>query len=85
VGRNKRNIRYYEKYSIPPLKLQFESGYEAFTTQEQWIRVLKTGEVVITTSNPYPLYTMQAKEWQRGYDIAYFEKQGELIFKSRFK
>ena len=82
MGRSKK---YYDKYSIPPLRLQFERGYNAFKAKKQWAKKLSTGETVITTSNPYPLYTMQAKEWQRGYDIAYFEKQGELIFKSRFK
>ena len=73
-----RSKRYYEKYSVPPLKLQFERGYESFKEKKQWVKKLRSGATVITTSNPYPHYTMQAKEWQRGYDKAYFENLNEL-------
>ena len=74
-----RNKRHYEKYSIPPLNIQFESGFETFKEKkQQWIKKLSTGKKIIITSNPYPYYTMQAKEWQRGYNSAYFENLNEL-------
>ena len=73
-----RSKRYYEKYSIPPLKLQFERGFSTFKEKKQWLKKLSNGKTIIVTSNPYPLYTMQAKEWQRGYDKAYFENLNEL-------
>ena len=63
-----RSKRYYEKYSVPPLKLQFERGYEAFKEKRQWVKKLSTGATVITTSNPYPHYTMQAKECQQHFN-----------------
>ena len=69
-----RSKRYYEKYSVPPLRLQFDRGYRAFKEKRQCVKKLSSGATVITTSNPYPHYTMQAKEWQRGYDKAYFER-----------
>ena len=64
-----RSKFYYDKYSLPPLKNQFRAGYSAFKTP-----YLKTinGATVIVTANPYPNGTMQNKEWQRGYDTAYF-------------
>ena len=77
-----RSKRYYEKYSIPPLKLQFQRGREAFREKKQWVKKLVTGETVIVTANPYPHYTMQAKEWQRGYNKAYFENINELRTRS---
>ena len=72
-----RSKHYYEKYSVPPLKVQFERGYRDFREKKQWLKEKKTGETMIVTVNPYPLYTMQAKEWQRGYDKAYFENLNE--------
>jgi|TARA_R110001632_G_scaffold180481_1_gene300595 hypothetical protein len=72
-----RSKRYYEKYSIPPLKLQFERGYKAFKEKKQWLKKLYNGKTIIVTSNPYPHYTMQAKEWERGYNKAYFENMNE--------
>lgn len=73
-----RSRHYYEKYSIPPLRQQFERGYRAFKTRKQWTKTLSTGKTILTTSNPYPDYTMQAKEWERGYNKAYFEQKNEL-------
>ena len=73
-----RSRRYYEKYSIPPLRLQFERRLQAFKERRQWLKNLSTGKIIVITSNPYPDYTMQAKEWQRGYNKAYFENLNEL-------
>ena len=77
-----RSKRYYEKYSIPPLKLQFERGYSAIKETKQWLKRLTTGKTVVVTANPYPDYTMQAKEWQRGYNKAYFENLNEIRTRS---
>ena len=73
-----RSKYYYEKYSTPPLKIQYKAGYEAFNNPTQWTREVTTGVTVITTSNPYPRETMQAKEWERGYNSAYFKKLWEV-------
>jgi len=75
----RRTKRHYERYSIPPLNIQVETGSDAFKEEEkQWIKKLSTGEKIIVTPNPYPHHTMQAKEWQRGYNKAYFENLNEL-------
>jgi len=77
--RSKRKNRHYERYAIPPLSIQVESGSETFTEEKkQWIKKLSTGKKIVITSNPYPQHTMQAKEWQRGYNKAYFENLNEL-------
>tara|TARA_R110002020_G_scaffold176279_6_gene368461 strand:- start:174 stop:404 length:231 start_codon:yes stop_codon:yes gene_type:complete len=68
-----RSKYYYEKYSKPPLVMQFEAGIKAFKHKNQWTKKAKNGKIVIMTTNPYPYDTMQSKEWQRGYDTAYVE------------
>ena len=45
------------KYDAP-LRIQFEKGVQAF----------RKGRV----KSPYPLNTMQHREWERGFDSAYF-------------
>ena len=72
-----KSKNYYEKYSTPPLKIQYKAGYEAFNNPKQWTRRVPTGATVIITSNPYPKETMQGKEWERGYSRAYFDKLKE--------
>jgi len=47
------------KYDAP-LKIQFNKGMSDF----------KRGRV----TNPYNLNTMQAREWVRGFNIAYFQR-----------
>ena len=42
-----------------PLRIQFEQGYKAFING--WL------------SNQYNPSSMMGKEWQRGFDIAYFD------------
>lgn len=44
---------------MPPLSLQFEQGYYAF--QRGWI------------ANNYTPSSIKGKEWQRGFDRAYFD------------
>ena len=75
-----------ERYNWPPLKLQFEQGQKAFRSRRQWSKDIETTRVtakgdvvpltqtVITTANPYDPHTMKHREWQRGYDTAYFER-----------
>lgn len=45
----------------PPLMVQFKEGYKAFT--KGWL------------TNRYDPDTVKGKEWQRGFDRAYFENQ----------
>lgn len=46
---------------LPPLSLQFKEGLHAF--KKGWL------------TNRYDPDTMKGKEWQRGFDRAYFENQ----------
>lgn len=47
-----------------PLKIQFEEGQRAF--------------YIGYTRNPYPLDTMKAREWERGYTSKYFQTPSML-------
>lgn len=49
----------YKKERVPPLSIQYDKGRYAFT--RGWI------------ANPYPEDEAKGKEWQRGFDAAYFE------------
>ena len=51
------------KYDAP-LKIQFEKGINAF----------KKGNM----KNPYNFRTMKYREWQRGYNLAYFKNLEKL-------
>ena len=73
-----RSKHYYEKYPMPPLRIQYKAGYEAFNNRRQWTRKTRRGATIIITDNPYPKETMQYKEWERGYSRAYFDKLKEL-------
>lgn len=64
-----RSKFYYNKYELPPLKDQYKAGHLAFSTP--YLKRLGDATIVLTV-NPYPTETMQYKEWQRGYDSAYF-------------
>ena len=48
----------------PPLRIQMEKGYRAF----------HTGRI----TNPYKLTTAFYKEWERGFNKAYFENLDKL-------
>ena len=73
-----RSKHYYEKYSMPPLRIQYKAGYEVFNSRKQFTKRTRRGATVIVTSNHYPKGTMQAKERERGYSRAYFDKLKEL-------
>jgi hypothetical protein len=51
---------FIKKDRTAPLHIQFEKGKFAF--KKGWL------------GNPYKFDTIQGKEWQRGFDAAYFEK-----------
>ena len=53
-----RNARGLGKYDAP-LKVQYQQGYYAFK---------RGGQI-----NPFHTDTMQFREWNRGYDKAYYE------------
>ena len=54
-----QNRRFGLKKYDAPLRIQFEKGVQCF----------RQGRV----RSPYPLNTMQYREWQRGWNTAYFE------------
>ncbi len=69
--RKKKRSPNLSKYDAP-LKIQFERGVNAFKGK-QYIRNINTVKVIATVS-PYKENTMQHREWQRGYNFAYFKK-----------
>ena len=70
MKRKKRNPN-LSKYDAP-LRIQFERGLNAFRGK-QYIKNVK-GAKIIATENPYNPNTMQHREWQRGYDFAYYKQ-----------
>lgn len=50
------------KYDAP-LRIQYDKGYRAFLNN---------------TACPYDSNTMQAREWQRGYNQAYFDNLAKI-------
>ena len=74
MKRKKRNPS-LSKYDAP-LRIQFERGVNAFNGK-QYIKNVK-GHKVIATVSPYHLNTMQHREWQRGYNFAYFKHLEKL-------
>jgi hypothetical protein len=62
---NRINKNRKPKKSPPPPSPNFVLGYKAFATPEQM-------------SCPFKINTVQAREWQRGYDKAYFDNLEKL-------
>tara|TARA_E500000318_G_C3492821_1_gene185130 strand:+ start:198 stop:425 length:228 start_codon:yes stop_codon:yes gene_type:complete len=62
-----------KKYDAP-LRIQFEWGYEAFSKGGSFNR---KGHYMQMVPNMDP-NTMQYREWQRGWDTAYFENLEKL-------
>ena len=54
-----------KKERTAPLKIQFEKGVYAF--KRGWL------------GNPYDPETIQGKEWQRGFNSAYFDNLKRFI------
>ena len=69
MKRKKRNPN-LSKYDAP-LRIQFERGVNGFK-RNHYIRNVK-GHKIIATVSPYNFNTMQHREWQRGYNFAYFK------------
>ena len=74
MKKKKRNP-HLSKYDAP-LRIQFERGVNAFRGK-QYIRNVD-GHKIIATVSPYSENTMQHREWQRGYDFAYFKQLEKL-------
>jgi len=74
MKKKKRNPN-LSKYDAP-LRIQFERGVNAFRGK-QYIRNVK-GDKIIATVSPYNMNTMQHREWQRGYNFAYFKNLEKL-------
>jgi len=70
LKQKKRNPN-LSKYDAP-LRIQYERGLNAFKGK-QYIRNVD-GNKIIATENPYNSNTMQHREWQRGYNFAYFKQ-----------
>lgn len=58
------------KYDAP-LKIQFSKGYNAF----------KRGKL----NCPYHPNTMQAREWQRGFNKAYFDNLERVLQREEYR
>ena len=67
--KKKRNPN-LSKYDAP-LRIQFERGVNAFKGK-QYIQTVKKTKIIATVS-PYNPNTMQHREWQRGYNSAYYK------------
>jgi len=59
-----RNKHMKIKERHPPLRIQMEKGYRAF----------HTGRII----NPYKIDSSFYKEWDRGFNKAYFENLGKI-------
>ena len=70
LKQKKRNPN-LSKYDAP-LRIQYERGLNAFRGK-QYIRSVDSIKI-IATENPYNSNTMQHREWQRGYNFAYFKQ-----------
>ena len=73
----RQNKRLPKLKNEPPLPLQYNKGYEAFSSNKQWTRKVDDATVIVTAC-PFKEHTMQAREWQRGYTNAYFDNLGKL-------
>jgi len=68
--KKKRNPN-LSKYDAP-LRIQFERGVNAFKGNQYIQTVRKKSAKIVATVSPYNTNTMQHREWQRGYNSAYF-------------
>jgi hypothetical protein len=59
MNQQQKNDSQPKKDRTAPLKIQFEKGVYAF--KRGWL------------GNPYDPETIQGKEWQRGFNSAYFD------------
>ena len=71
---NKKKMPSNDIRKWPPLKLQYQAGYKAFTLPK--IKQFN-GVSVVMAQCPFPIGSMAEKEWQRGYNKAYFDSLGK--------
>ena len=72
MKKKKRNLN-LSKYDAP-LRIQFERGLNAFKGK-QYIQTVRSKDAkIIATVSPYNPNTMQHREWQRGYNFAYYRQ-----------
>jgi hypothetical protein len=65
-----------KKYDAP-LKIQYQWGYQAFNKGGVFKKIGK--QSVFVENRPYmDEHTMQYREWQRGWNAAYFENLEKL-------
>ena len=55
-----------------PLKIQFKKGYHAFQRGAKY-------------TNPYRHNSMQYREWERGYNKAYFENLRKVKYEEQLR
>ena len=68
--KKKRNPN-LSKYDAP-LRIQYERGVNAFKGNQYIQTVRNKSAKIVATVSPYNTNTMQHREWQRGYNSAYF-------------
>ena len=68
--KNRKRNPNLSKYDAP-LRIQFERGVKAFKGK-QHLKTIEDNKIIATTS-PYSVNSMQHREWQRGYNFAYFK------------
>ena len=76
ITKKKRNPN-LNKYDAP-LRIQFERGVNAFRGKQYIQNLGKKGTKIISTVSPYNQNTMQHREWQRGYNFAYYKNLEKL-------
>lgn len=64
IKKTSRKDRGLGKYDAP-LRFQYDQGYSAF----------KRGKII----NPFHKDTMQCREWERGFNRAYFEQLKRVL------
>jgi hypothetical protein len=64
IKKTSRKDRGLGKYDAP-LRFQYDQGYSAF----------KRGKII----NPFHKDTMQCREWERGFNKAYFEQLKRVL------
>lgn len=77
MKQNYKKQRNKQEEKEDPLYPQYTTGYEAFFTQNQKLRRVGDATVIVTAC-PYKEHTMRAREWQRGYNNAYFDNLEKL-------
>tara|TARA_S200002703_G_scaffold128276_1_gene115038 strand:+ start:30 stop:329 length:300 start_codon:yes stop_codon:yes gene_type:complete len=73
--KTKMQPRKFRRYDAP-LKIQFKWGYDAFKKGGKYRYI--GGKKMFTELRPRFKEDMQLKEWQRGFNTAYFENLSRI-------